>query len=394
MLVVQIKRDVLEKSRNGGKLVPVKKTVTRGGKAFQMTFWVDPDDKKAEVAPQGSLFDIEEVEAKHVGSRPVKNGDKVPIDGKYFIVKVRNGFVYLEDDKGTVEWGTQAGKELPTAVQIAASVQEGRNKNIFGNIDEPAAAEKKKMTQREHLANVTADDLNREVTAKRAKDNEVQVRARGTKIERKEPGSTKWEFMAETSTPEIAASLVEKMNSGDNGINDQAKQAADLLADHGLIIRKGSQISYSKVSDMVKELDAAGKIPDSMKEELAREYVGSRIKSIEAFKRRAGHGNHTDNAAKKGMMDDIKNGNYDKYVSTAFASSMQGFLQQTDTRLPYHPEDYSHEIKSWANLANSVASLVIDYLHDKKDESAETHRISKSIGPVGMFVQGWLRGKR
>ena len=364
MLVVQIKRDVLEKSQKGGRLVPEKRTVTRGGKAFQMTFWVDPDDKKAGAAPQGSLFDIEEVGAKHVDSRPVKNGDKIPID-------------------------------------------------------EPAATGKKNITRRERLTSATAGDLNREVAAKRAKENEVQVRARGTKIERKEPGSTNWEFMAETSTPEIAASLVEKMNSGDNGINDQAKQAAALLADHGVIIRKGSQISYTKVGDMVKELDAAGKIPDSMKEELAREYVDSRIKSIEAFKRRAGHGNHTDNAAKKGMMDDIKNGNYTKYVSAAFASSMQGFLQQTDTRLPYHPEDYSHEIASWAKLANSVAPLVIDYLQDEKDESArgnkpkaetptekanrmrseilqdaEKHRISKSIGPVGLFVQGWLRGKR
>lgn len=140
MLVVQIKRDVLEKSQKGGRLVPEKRTVTRGGKAFQMTFWVDPDDKKTGAAPQGSLFDIEEVGAKHVDSRPVKNGDKIPIDGKYLIVKVRSGFVYLEDDKGTVEWGAQAGKELPTAAQIAASVQEGRNKNIFENIDEPAAS--------------------------------------------------------------------------------------------------------------------------------------------------------------------------------------------------------------------------------------------------------------
>lgn len=140
MLVVQIKRDVLEKSQKGGRLVPVKRTVTRGGKAFQMTFWVDPEEKKTEGTPQGSLFDMEEVGAKHVASRPVKNGDKITLEGKDLTVKLRDGFVYLEDENGTVEWGTQAGKELPTAAQIAASVQDGRNKNIFENSDEPAAS--------------------------------------------------------------------------------------------------------------------------------------------------------------------------------------------------------------------------------------------------------------
>jgi hypothetical protein len=176
------------------------------------------------------------------------------------------------------------------------------------------------------------------------------------------------------------------MNSGDNGINDQAKQAADLLADHGFIIWKDKQQSYTKIGNMVNELDAAGKIPESMKEKLAREYVSSRIKSIEAFRRRAGHGNRTDNAVKKRMLDDIKKGNYNEYVSPAVAASMRGFLQETDTRTPYHPEDYSHEIEANAKLANTVAPLVIDYLHDK--------RVSKSIGHIGIFVRGWLRGKR
>ena len=90
MLFIKVNRYRLEKAKKSPHLVPEKRSITRAGKTFMMTVWVDPTDKKKgkgkrspvedKTPSQMSLFDMGEVSKKPVTHRTIKNGDKLIIE--------------------------------------------------------------------------------------------------------------------------------------------------------------------------------------------------------------------------------------------------------------------------------------------------------------------------
>lgn len=143
MLFIKVNRYRLEKAKKSPHLVPEKRSITRAGKTFMMTVWVDPADKKKgkgkksrvedKTPNQMSLFDMGEVSKKPVTHRTIKNGDKLIIDNKDYSVHVKGDSVKVKDESGSLIWGRLSGVGDLTIPKLEDKIKETISGNVFGN---------------------------------------------------------------------------------------------------------------------------------------------------------------------------------------------------------------------------------------------------------------------
>lgn len=270
MLVIQINGGGMEKSIKDGKLVPEQRTVTRGGKAFQMTFWVDPDTGSPGKSDLSSITE-EELNRRVAAMKDrVKNGYQYRAQGVSVMVKkpgndewevlapmanertAQDMAVKLTKNENA-SWDGKAargadhsdGDEL--LKEVIGALNAVRNFKYHGDkykttydlvsaiehgaVDQETALHEAReafamMTNRKlhdgkyrdtYAVATAIDDAFHAWGTRGARvkntGTEPIWRANGKALEVKKPGSDQWEHMVDTDDPEKTKALVEKMQS-------------------------------------------------------------------------------------------------------------------------------------------------------------------------------------
>jgi hypothetical protein len=273
MLVIQINGSRMEKSIKDGKLVPEKRTVTRGGKAFQMTFWVDPDTGSPGKGDLSSITEEEMNRRVAVMKDRVKNGYQYRAQGVSVMVKkpgneewevlapmanerlaqdmavklTKNenaswdgkdtagngnsdgpdGGALLEDVRGAlnaVRNFKYHGDKYKTTYDLVSAIEHGAV-DLEAALHEAREAFSMMTNRKLHdgkyrdtyaVANAIDDAFHAWGTrGARVKNTGTEPiwRANGKALEVKKPGADQWEHMVDTDDPEKTKALVEKMQA-------------------------------------------------------------------------------------------------------------------------------------------------------------------------------------
>lgn len=321
---------LMEKSRKGTHLVPEKRMVTRAGKTFQMTVWVDPRDKSA---PAQGGFDFDEKPTAHKDLNNNIGKTKEPVAGskddadmtaKEYVDSInkesRGGYV---DSPGTLLDGHYQ--------QIQQRIRDGGfiTKEVYDSL-EPG--------KQKHLVN----KFGYKAAVHDPEKNNTNPAA--------ESSSEPKEITALDIVKDIKVTKVRK-----NALDFTYKGKDYVFTKYGVLARATKQ-------DDGKTRYSYGSFGDDVKSSVANEVRELFVTSSKY-----------DEKASKGFPEYVFTYKGDISKKTSNESLEQKMAENTKNKKPMY-EGISDE--------------------DRKAYMKEKYGISKSIGPVGVFVQGWLRGKR